>query len=172
MKKMTLAVFAVSHALALGAGFFAGIYTLPILTAPPGPDAADVLRVAEDAQLSARFERERAGSDALHWGEGELTISGSSIAFEGRLAPGPDYRLYLAPEFVETEADVDRLKNELHYVGEVKSFDGFLLTLDESIDVGDYTAVVVWCESFGEFITSGLLVDTGRQGSAPRIIPA
>jgi hypothetical protein len=39
-------------------------------------------------------------------------------------------------------------------VGEVRTFENFLVPVPESIDPAAYSAVVVWCESFGQFITA------------------
>jgi len=36
----------------------------------------------------------------------------------GKLVPGPDYKLYLSPEFIETEADFNRLKATMVRVGD------------------------------------------------------
>jgi hypothetical protein len=72
----------------------------------------------------------------------------------GKLAPGPDYKLYLSPEFVETEEDFNGLKSEMVRVGDVKTFENFLVPVPESIDPAAYNTVVVWCESFGQFITA------------------
>lgn len=38
----------------------------------------------------------------------------------GKLAPGPDYKLCLSTEFMETEADFNRLKSTMTLVGDVK----------------------------------------------------
>lgn len=152
MKKILLLL--VSHLLVALAGFAAGIYYLPILIAPPAP-AADEVRAAANASLyTGEFRRDLGDSDALHWGEGRVFIDRSAIAFEGRIAPGPDYRLYLSPEFVETEADFLRLKPAMTQVGDVKTFENFIVPLPGSIDPDAYTSVIIWCESFGEFITA------------------
>ena len=90
----------------------------------------------------------------MHWGEGAVSISRSAVSFMGKLAPGPDYKLYLSPEFVETEEDFNRLKSKMVRVGDVRTFENFLVPVPESIDPADYSAVVVWCESFGQFITA------------------
>nr|MDJ0905922.1 DM13 domain-containing protein [Woeseiaceae bacterium] len=74
--------------------------------------------------------------------------------FEGRLAPGPDYRLYLSPTFVETEADFEALKSSMVDIGPVRTFDNFMVAVPTGIDPADYRAVIVWCESFGQFITA------------------
>ena len=57
-----------------------------------------------------QFKRDLKDSDALHWGEGQVSIAPGAITLVGKLAPGPDYKLYLSPEFVETEVDFNRLK--------------------------------------------------------------
>jgi len=152
MKKILLLVF--SHAAIGAVGFAGGIYALPILTAPPAPAEAEVQAIASRAQFTSEFQRDLAGSDALHWGEGAVSISRSAVSFMGKLAPGPDYKLYLSPEFVETEEDFNRLKSKMVRVGDVRTFENFLVPVPESIDPADYSAVVVWCESFGQFITA------------------
>lgn len=143
-----------SHGLCLAAGFALGIYFLPILTAPAPPSAADVAAQAGQAVYSGQFRRELKDSDLLHWGEGRVSVGRNSIALQGRLAPGPDYKLYLSPEFVETEVDFARLKPRMVRVGEVKTFENFVVALPEAIDVARYNTVIVWCEAFSEFITA------------------
>ena len=155
MKKTTIIGLVVSHAVALAAGFAAGIYFLPILIAPPAPDTAAVARAAESREFVATFSRDRQDSDALHWGEGEVSIGPDAITFMGKLAPGPDYKLYLSPTYVETEAEFNRLKASMVQVGDVKTFENFIVPLADDIDPSKYRSVIVWCESFGQFITSG-----------------
>jgi hypothetical protein len=149
-----IAALLVSHILVGVAGFAAGIYLLPILIAPPAPVAGEVRAMAGDALYTGEFRRELADSDTLHWGEGRVSVGPRAIVLEGRLAPGPDYKLYLAPEFVETEADFLRLKPRMVRVGDVKTFSNFIVAVPESVDVGDYRAVIVWCETFSQFITA------------------
>jgi hypothetical protein len=93
-------------------------------------------------------------SDAWHWGEGVVSIAPKVISLAGRLAPGPDYKLYLSPEFVETEADFNRLKSSMVRVGDVKTFENFVVPVPAGIEPANYTAVVVWCETFAQFITA------------------
>lgn len=151
-----LKVFAliVTHLGALGIGFAAGVYFLPILIAPPAPDAAQVEQAAESRLFVGEFSRDRIDSDGLHWGEGQISIGADVISFVGELAPGPDYKLYLSPEYVETEADFERLKPTMVRVGDVRTFENFLINVPAGIDPASYSSVIVWCESFGEFITS------------------
>ncbi len=73
---------------------------------------------------------------------------------EGKLAPGPDYKLYLVPEFVAHEDEFLPLKEASVRVGDVKTFGGFLLDVPPGVDVSNYTTVLVWCEAFSEFITA------------------
>lgn len=143
-----------THVLATGVGFALGIYLLPILTAPEGPGVEVVRSAADVAQFKGTFRRDLADSDAFHWGEGTLFIGPDEIVFEGRLAPGPDYRLYLSPKFVETEADFESLKPDMVQVGPVQTFENFMVALPESLDPAEFKAAIVWCESFGQFITA------------------
>lgn len=143
-----------SHALAVAAGFALGVYALPILTAPAAPSAAELASQTSLAAYSGQFRRDLKDSDLLHWGEGTVSVGKQSVSLSGRLAPGPDYKLYLSPEFVETEADFARLKPRMVRVGDVKTFENFVVPVAESIDISRYNTVIVWCESFGQFITA------------------
>ena len=150
----TLVLLTASHLLFAAFGFALGIYALPILTAPAAPTAGQVAEAASRAEFSGEFRRDLAGSDVLHWGEGTVSVGREFVALKGRLAPGPDYKLYLSPKFVETEAEFERLKPKMVQVGDVRVFENFLVPVPETIDPGEFSTVVVWCESFGEFITS------------------
>jgi hypothetical protein len=143
-----------SHLAAIALGFALGIYFLPILTAETAPEAAVLEADAQTAQYSAALTRDLRGSDRLHWGEGTISVSAGTISHVGELAPGPDYRLYLTREFVEHEDEFSPIKSEAALIGEVKSYDGFLLNVPEGVNIEDYTSVVVWCETFDEFITA------------------
>ena len=131
-----------------------GIYLLPILTAPDAPATEVVQATAAQANFTGEFVRDLEDSDALHWGEGTVFIGRDNIAFEGKLAPGPDYRLYLSPEFVETEADFAAKKALMTEIGPVRTFENFMVAVPATVDPSNYSAVIVWCESFGQFITA------------------
>lgn len=152
MKRILL--LAVTHGAALAAGFALGVYFLPILTAPQAPAAAEVAAAAGKAQFKGEFRRNLKDSDFLHWGEGTVSVSASAVALMGKVSPGPDYKLYLSPEFVETEADFKRLKPKMARVGDVKTFENFIVPVPANIDPKAYNTVIVWCESFGQFITA------------------
>lgn len=143
-----------SHAGMLALGFGLGVYLLPIITAPPAPSAAEVEASASGALFKSQFRRDLKDSDTFHWGEGSVTIGRHSISLAGRLSPGPDYKLYLSPEFVETEADFKRLKSRMARVGDIKTFDNFIVPVPPDIDPAHYRAVIVWCEAFSQFITA------------------
>jgi hypothetical protein len=151
VKKLLLIL---SHLLAVCLGFALGIYALPILTAPAAPTSAEATTAAAGADYRGEFHRDLEGSDLLHWGEGTVSVGRRSIVFVGELAPGPDYKLYLSPEFVATEADFIRLKPRMARVGDVRTFENFVVPVPASIDVSAYRAVIVWCESFDQFITA------------------
>ena len=143
-----------SHLLTLGLGFGLGIYALPLLTAPQAPSPADLSALMGPSLWTGQFRRDLKDSDALHWGEGLVSVGPRSVSLLGKLAPGPDYKLYLAPEFVETEADFKRLKPRMQRVGDVKTFDNFIVLLPEGVDTARYHTVIVWCETFSQFITA------------------
>jgi hypothetical protein len=148
-------LLAITHAAALGIGFALGIHLLPILTAPDSPPTEEIRAAVSSAEFTTTFRRDLQDSDALHWGEGTLFITPRTIAFEGRLAPGPDYRLYLSPEFVETEAEFEALKANMVQVGSVRTFENFMVSVPAGVDPKAYKAAIVWCETFGQFITAG-----------------
>ena len=151
MKKLLLLI---SHLVTLALGFAAGIYVLPILTAPTGPSSAEVESVASAARFTGEFRRDLKGSDLLHWGEGTVSVSDKAVSLMGSIAPGPDYKLYLAPEFVENEEQFLRVKEQSLRLGDVKTFENFIVAMPENVSLSDYDTVVVWCESFSEFITA------------------
>ena len=143
-----------THIAAIAIGFALGIYFLPIWIAPDSPTTLAVQSSAEAARFTGQFKRDLTDSDALHWGEGRLFVGAETIAFEGSLAPGPDYRLYLSPRFVETEAEFLALKADMVQVGPVRTFENFMVAVPDSVDPANFTAAIVWCETFGQFITA------------------
>ena len=149
-----LITLSITHLAAIAIGFALGVYFLPILTAPAGPDAAKLEEMSADALYTAAFNRDLRGSDFLHWGEGKISVSKTHIVHEGALAPGPDYKLYLVKDFVEHEDDFLPLKAQSPIIGDVKTFNGVIVDVPADVNVDDYTTVLIWCEAFGEFITA------------------
>ena len=152
MKKFAL--LSVTDAAAAAIGFALGIYILPILIAPKAPSSAEVKSLAGSARYSGQFRKDLRGSDLLHWGEGTVSVGPTAVALTGRLAPGPDYKLYLSPEFVDTREDFFKVKGRSVRLGDVKTFENFIVAVPQSVNVSEYDTAVVWCETFSKFITA------------------
>jgi hypothetical protein len=151
MKKLLLVL---SHLGFGAAGFALGIYMLPILIAPEGPDRATLEAASQAALYKGTFRRDLNGSDFLHWGEGEVSVSTTQVSHMGKLSPGPDYKLYLVKGFVEDEAQFNAVRSQAALIGDVKTFDGFALGVPAGVNIDDYDTAVVWCETFSEFISA------------------
>ena len=152
MKKALVLI--ASHLVAAIVGFVAGIYVLPILSAPPPPSAAALDSAVKEALFTGEFRRDLADSDALHWGEGTVHIGREAISLQGAVSPGPAYKLYLSPEFIETEEGFVARKSDMAVVGDVKTFENFIVRVPPTIDPNAYSAVIIWCEAFDQFITA------------------
>lgn len=146
--------FLATHCIAIAIGFAIGIYTLPILIAPESPASSEIKKIASSAQYTGEFTRNLKGSDLLHWGEGVVTVGAQFITLTGELAPGPDYKLYLSPNFVESEDEFTQFKSTMVRVGDVKTFENFVVEVPDNINPDNYNTVIIWCEAFGEFITA------------------
>jgi hypothetical protein len=155
MKHLKLIILlATSHITVAGFAFFMGIYSLPIIMAPADPSSAALALSIKNTRYVATIADDLTDSDWLHWGKGTFSLGDDYIVFQGSLAPGPAYRLFLSPTFVETEKDFNHLKSSMVEVGKINSFSNFVLPLDTNIKLDQYTTVVVWCEAFNQFITA------------------
>ena len=117
-------------------------------------DIDKIIKLEKNALYKTLFVKDLKGSDLFHWGEAKVTVSKNEIIVNGSIAPGPDYKLYLTQEFVEQEEDFLFIKDKSKYIAEVKTFKNFVITVPEDIDINDYNTIVIWCESFSEFITA------------------
>lgn len=153
MRRILLLV--ATHVLSLGLGFGLGVYFLPILTAPDDPPVEQVRTAMADAPYHTTFRRDLKGSDAVHWADGKVSVSARQVAFDGRMGPGPDYKVYLVRDFVDNKADFLKIKDSALRIGEVKTFNRFLVDVPAHVDVDEFTTVVVWCERFSQFISAG-----------------
>ena len=138
-------------------GFGLGVYFLPILTAEKGLDDAALASLSSSIERQGEFVRDLADSDAFHWGEGQINVSADRIWLDGKIAPGPDYRLYMTPKFVETEADFLAIKDSSVEVAPIKAFENFSVDVPMQVDVSRFPALIIWCEAFGQFITAAEL---------------
>ncbi|MGL4251509.1 MAG: DM13 domain-containing protein, partial [Aeromonas sp.] len=80
MKRKTMALLLGTHLLVAAAGFAAGVYTLPILIAPPAPDTEQVAASQQQARFHGTFRRDLKDSDRLHWGEGKVSIGPDAVS--------------------------------------------------------------------------------------------
>lgn len=152
MKKTLL--LSISHLAFAAIGFALGIYLLPILTAPAAPSKTEIATAIAQARFEGEFKKDLSGSDFLHWGEGKVSIGEKFISLDGKVTPGPDYKLYLSPTFVQDEAEFNKAKATMLQIGEVKTFENFVIPIKTNIDFTKYNTVIIWCEAFGEFITA------------------
>ena len=107
-----------------------GVYFLPILIAEKGLDKASITALSDSVLRRGTFVRD---------------------------LPGPDYRLYLTPKYVETGAGFQNIKAQSIQIGLVKAFENFSLKLPDGVDATNYRAVLIWCEAFEQFITAAKL---------------
>lgn len=152
MRKKILFFF--THLFVLLFGFGLGIYLLPILTAPKSIEISEINKLENKAIYTTEFVKELEGSDPLHWGKAKVTISDKQITVNGSISPGPDYKLYLINEFADEEKEFLRIKNDAKYIAEVKSFKNFVVNVPSNVDIKNYNTIIIWCESFSEFITA------------------
>ena len=154
MNTRKILLLGASYIAVLAIGFAAGIYALPILIAPAPPTMEEITAATSQTMFTGQFKRDLKDSDSLHWGEGVVSLAPHAISLVGKLAPGPDYKLYLSPAFVETEVEFNQLKKSMVRVGDVKTFENFVVAVPAGIELEKYSAVIVWCETFGQFITA------------------
>ena len=143
-----------SHGAVLGIGFALGVYFLPILTAPKSANLSQIEQVVSNPVYKAEFKKGQRGNDFFHWGEGQLVITNNEIVLKGKVAPGPDYKIYLTKKFVEHEDEFLPIKQNALYVADLKVFENFIVPLNKKINFEDYNTILIWCEAFKEFITS------------------
>lgn len=154
MKSSKFFLSLVTHTTVAVAGFGIGVYSLPIMIAPPAPSDVEIISLSKQATFTAQFHKDLKDSDMLHWGEGSVWVAPRFVALKGKLAPGPDYKLYLSPSFIETEAEFNQLKSTMVQVGDIRTFDNFMVDLPANVDISAFNTIIVWCEAFGQFITS------------------
>ena len=152
IKKIFILTF--THSFILIFGFGLGVYFLPILTAPKSIDISEINEIENNSLFQTEFVRDLRGSDPWHWGEAKVTISDKKITVNGSIAPGPDYKLYLLNEFVEHEDEFLPIKDMSQYIAEIMGFENFVVDVPENVDVSKYNTIIIWCESFNEFITA------------------
>lgn len=159
MRWINWVFLAVSHSTAFMLGLVVSVYILPVITAPDSPDENDMAQHISQVDFHGQFHYDLKGSDVLHRGQGRLLIGNGYLAFDGKLSPGSDYRMYFSPVFIETEEAFLQHKERMLYIGDINTFDRFLLALPDDIDWDNYTTAVVWSEAFGQFISAARFRD-------------
>ena len=142
-------------------GFGLGVYFLPIIVAEKGADETELVGADAAAERRGMFVRDLPGSDPLHYGEGEIIHSVENgetfITFKVYVTPGPDYKLYLTPKYVDTKAGFEAVKAQSARVGDIKAFENFRLQVPSPVNVNDHPAALVGCEKLSMFISSAQL---------------
>ena len=133
---------------------FLGIYLLPILTAPVGPDQAVLQATEATALFKSRFARNLRVSDFVHWGEGDLRVRPTRLLTKGDLHRALTTSSTLRPSSWTLRKASSKIKGQSKRIGDVKTSDGFLLDVPPGADVAAYTTAVIWCEAFSQFISA------------------
>ena len=154
MKTNIKALFFASHLALFGVGFGVGIYVLPILTAEKNSSADEIKEVKNNARYTGAFFKNQKGSNAVHWVDGKLYVSDQEIAFEGSIAPGPDYKIYLTKTQADDRNSFLKIKEESLYIGDLKNYGNFKKSLPNGVNIDENTTVQIWCEKFEQFIGS------------------
>ena len=111
-------------------GFGLGVRSLPTLTAEKGLDTVVIEPLSQSAFREGIFVRD---------------------------LPGPDYRLYLIPKYVEKGLEFMQIKADSIQIGPIKAFEFFLLDISADFEVTNFPAALILCEAFGQFITAARL---------------
>lgn len=154
MNKNFKATLLVSHLVLFGIGFCIGIYILPVLTAGKNATDDELKGVKDNARYLGTFVKNQKGSNAVHWVDGKLYVNNDAIAFEGSVAPGPDYKIYLTKTQADDRESFIKIKKDSLYIGDLKNFGNFKKSLPNSINIDEYNTVQIWCEKFEQFIGS------------------
>ena len=125
-------------------GFGLGVYSLPILTAEKGLDTVAIEALSQSDLRQGTFVRNLPGSDGLHCVDGVTMANADQIWLDGEISPGPDYRLYLTPKYVETGAEFLQIKADSTQTGPIKVFENFALDIPADFEASNFPAVLIW----------------------------
>ena len=118
--------------------------------------SATKIVVKQFKKYNSKFNPDAKDSDFFHWGRGDIVVNTNQVIFSENveLAPGPDYRLYLTPKYLETEDEFMKIKNSSAQIAKITMFEGKqVFDIPENVDIENYNSVIIWCEAFKEFIT-------------------
>lgn len=139
------------------------------LEAIGGSSSSSTQNVVQQAQkelfstlLSGDFNMDAEGSDKFHNASGKVSI----VNFKGEnrlvfsdnfeVTRGPDYKIYLVNERgIETKSAFQKIKSNSKRIGEIKQFSGYqVFDIPRDIDIDSIKGVVIWCESFSQYIST------------------
>lgn len=112
------------------------------------------------------FNPDAQDSDSIHRGWGDISVveqEGKRYVIFGdnfKVTPGPDFRLYIVPEHgVETAQRFKEIKSQSTQIAKVEQFNGKqIYTIPNSVTLNEETGIVIWCEAFSQFISTGNIV--------------
>lgn len=154
MKTRLKIILLISHLAVLGAGIGLGIYLLPVLTAQENASLNEINDVRNQAKYKGEFTRNQKGSDVFHWAEGKIYVTDHEIAFKGKVAPGPDYKIYLTRKQAMDKNSFLEMKKEAVLIGELRNFGNFRKSIPDNVNINEFTTIQIWCERFSKFIGS------------------
>ena len=70
------------------------------------------INAIDKAKFEAIFVKNIEGSDFLHWGKGQISLAKNTVAFQGKISPGPDFKLYLTRNFIVNKKEFLKVKNQ------------------------------------------------------------
>jgi len=161
MSKQIIIAF-LSLIIGIGIGIMLTIIAYPFVFPPP--EVNEQINNVEDKQKthSGMFIHPNP-SDPIHWGQGEVIIyqhDNNYEVFLGKdfeVGPGPAYHVYLS-----TGSDIktnDQFENASNFdIGKLKSFKSSqVYQVSSEVELSQINSVVIWCETFGQLITSATL---------------
>lgn len=170
-------ILALTHLLAVWFGFAVALYALPILdgtassyavgiqferapkekiapaAAATAPQKTAVALALQKARYRTAFQR-GFNPGQQYWGEGEVGVGPDHISFDGRMTPDLSCSVYLTAHPIHESGDFLNSKHEAVRVGEVKTFNRFLVAVPTEVDIDAFSTVAVWCDSFLQLIAS------------------
>ena len=108
------------------------------------------------------FNPDAEDSDYFHRGRGSISIvrfmNTNRLVFgeDFHITNGPDYRIYLlTKQGVETKAAFLQLKSGALQLARLKQFEGYqVFPISSMVDIDNVQAVLIWCETFRQFISN------------------
>ena len=161
MSKQIIIAF-LSLIIGIGIGIMLTIIAYPFVFPPP--EVNEQINNVEDKQKthSGMFIHPNP-SDPIHWGQGEVIIyqhDNNYEVFLGKdfeVGPGPAYHVYLSTgSDIKTNGQFENASN--FDIGKLKSFKSSqVYQVSSEVELSQINSVVIWCETFGQLITSATL---------------